>query len=42
MTYYVLYNPYAGNGTGKEKAQMLTQIYKDEELKFYDITKLQR
>ena len=40
MTYYVLYNPYAGNGTGKEKAQMLTQIYKDEELKFYDITKL--
>ena len=40
MTYYVLYNPYAGNGTGKEKAQELTQIYKDEELKFYDITKL--
>ena len=40
MTYHVLYNPYAGNNAGKENAQKLAQIFKDEELKFYDITKL--
>lgn len=40
MTYHVLYNPYAGNGTGKENAQKIKQVLTDAELKFYDITEL--
>lgn len=40
MTYHVLYNPYAGNGTGEKNAQKIRQIVTDAELKFYDMTKL--
>jgi diacylglycerol kinase family enzyme len=30
-TYYVLYNPNAGNGRGKERAEELTLLFDDEE-----------
>lgn len=40
MKYYVLYNPHAGNGRGKEEAEKLTDIMKGDELVFDDITKI--
>lgn len=40
MTYHVLYNPYAGNGCGRENAQKLKNLLPEEELKYYDITAL--
>ena len=40
MKYTVLYNPNAGNGTGKSEAEKLRDILKGDELTFTDITKL--
>lgn len=37
-TYYVLYNPLAGNGQGKERSRKLTQILSDDTLVYQDIT----
>jgi len=36
---YVIYNPLAGNGKAKEDAQLLQMIL-DEELEYYDITRI--
>ena len=36
---YVIYNPLAGNGKAKEDAQLL-QMLLDEELEYYDITRI--
>lgn len=40
MKYYVVYNPHAGNGRGKEEAEKLRDIMKGDELVFSDITKI--
>ncbi len=37
---YVLYNPLCGDRNGAEKAKELTKLYKDKELEFIDITKI--
>lgn len=36
---YVLYNPFAGNGNSEEEAKLL-QMVLDEELEFYDMTRI--
>ena len=36
---YVLYNPLAGNGNAEEDAKLL-QMVLDEELEFYDMTRI--
>lgn len=36
--YYILYNPIAANRHGKEKAQELKEVLKDESFIFEDIT----
>ncbi len=38
MNYVVLYNPYAGNCTGKENAELLSVILYDDKLEYVDIT----
>ncbi len=38
MKYTVLYNPHAGNDTGKAEAEKLKNILKDDELDFIDMT----
>lgn len=37
-TKYILYNPLAGNGKGEEQAKKLTEIYKNDELKYCNMT----
>lgn len=39
--YHILYNPYANNGKGEDKANTLKTILKNFHLKFYDITTLE-
>lgn len=36
-TYYILYNPKAGNGRGKERAEELTLLFDDEEARYLDM-----
>lgn len=36
---HVIYNPFAGNGTAQEDAKLL-QVILDEDLKYYDITRI--
>ncbi len=36
---YILYNPLAGNGSGKTNAEKIKAVIPEEELKFLDITK---
>lgn len=36
---YVIYNPLAGNGQAQADAQLL-QVVLDEELEYYDITRI--
>lgn len=38
MKYTVLYNPHAGNDTGKAEAEKLKNILKDDEIDFVDMT----
>lgn len=40
-SYYVLYNPMAANGRGKENAQKLVELLPDSDLHFTDITQIQ-
>ena len=40
--YYILYNPLAGNNTGKESANALDGIFKGEELVYTDIVEVSR
>ena len=40
MKTYILYNPLANNNTGYAEAQKLTDILKDEDLEYVDITKI--
>lgn len=35
---YILYNPLAGNGKGEEQAKKLTETYKNDELKYCNMT----
>ena len=37
---YILYNPLSCNGKGTELAQKLTEIYKDDELKYCNMTQI--
>lgn len=37
-TKYILYNPLAGNGKGEEQAKKLTETYKNDELKYCNMT----
>ena len=37
---YVLFNPHAGNETGKAKAEKLKEVYTGKELEFLDITEI--
>ena len=37
---YILYNPLSGNGKGEELSKKLTDIYKDEELKYCNMTQI--
>lgn len=37
---YILYNPLSCNGKGTELAQKLTEIYKDDELKYCNMTQM--
>ena len=37
-TKYILYNPLAGNGKGEEEAKKLTETYKNDELKYCNMT----
>lgn len=41
MTYYVLYNPHAGNGRGKEAACRLAELLAGNEVKFQDMTRVE-
>lgn len=41
MTYYVLYNPHAGNGRGKDAACRLAELLAGNEVKFQDITQVE-
>ena len=38
--YIVLYNPYASNNHGKEKAKKLSEILKNESLSYFDMTEI--
>lgn len=38
--YRILYNPFAGGGTGRETAMRLLDIVRDGEMRFYDITEI--
>lgn len=38
FNYAVLYNPYAGNGQGQERAQDLKTILSGDDLEFYNMT----
>ncbi len=38
--YYVLYNPYAGNGRGRKDSEALKTLMKNDDLEFCDITKI--
>ena len=40
MTYYVLYNPMAGNGRGEETANKLKALYPNDELFFRNVTEM--
>ena len=40
MKYHVLYNPYAGNNTGKKETEALSGILPGVELVFCDLTRL--
>ncbi len=37
---YILYNPLSGNGKGEELAQKLTEVYKNDELKYCNMTQI--
>ena len=37
---YILYNPLSCNGKGTELAKKLTEIYKDDELKYCNMTQI--
>ena len=37
---YVLFNPHAGNNTGKESAEKIKEVYNEKELLFLDITNI--
>lgn len=38
--YRILYNPFAGGGTGRETAMHLLDIVRDGEMRFYDMTEI--
>ena len=40
MRYYVLFNPMAGSGHGKEAAEKIRAFYPDDELFFRDVTEM--
>jgi len=40
MKYRVLYNPLAGNGHGEENARLLSFMYNDNQLVYYDMTRI--
>ena len=37
---YILYNPLSGNGKGEELSKKLTEVYKDDELKYCNMTQM--
>ena len=37
---YILYNPLASNGKGEELAKKLTETYKEDELKYCNMTQI--
>lgn len=37
---YILYNPLSGNGKGEELARKLTEVYKNDELKYCNMTQI--
>ncbi|MCM1053988.1 MAG: hypothetical protein NC394_00575 [Bacteroides sp.] len=39
-SYIVLFNPLAGNGKGEEEAKRLNELLKEDDLQFYDMTKI--
>lgn len=40
--YHVIYNPYSGNGKGRESAEKVKKLLPDDELEFLDITEVSK